>query len=488
MRDTFWLVSGNVTGASSAKVWLEHECRDAEVAVAQEHKMLEAEVSGWRWWLRRRGWKACMEPAVISDGGGRSSGTLVAAKGQFGLRSFDCDSFRWSASHEGFGPAPAGRIAGAWFGGYARGGVTIFSVYLVVGAGLRFAGSPLENPNWRLLGALQRATAACGTPWAIGGDWNLSPSELEDSGWVRLVRGALFAPDEATCLPPPSLADQRAGSTTDYWAVDRRLASLVDKVEVLRAHSLRTHLPVRLVLRGGPRREQVHVLKAPKPFSAVRPVGPDPMPVQGAMDVGQPLREHLNSWYEAVEEELCNIHGLDGQDRSKHCGRAGGPSLVLRPTLGPVGCSAPAGCQAGRVARVLVSLLVAWRRASVSAHARIAGDSARAIRQCRGAWCRAGLPDCWRGRLRSFGCTTASIDWATRATAWEAELGAFADEQARRQREAGEHSWRAWVASSFEGGAAAAHRFSRRVDGPACDPICEPGSGPASPAQEVGCV
>ena len=31
-------------------------------------------------------------------------------------------------------------------------------------------------------------------PWIIGGDFNMTPSELEDSGWLETVKGVVVAP------------------------------------------------------------------------------------------------------------------------------------------------------------------------------------------------------------------------------------------------------------------------------------------------------
>ena len=35
--------------------------------------------------------------------------------------------------------------------------------------------------------------------WAIGGDWNCTPAELQQTGWLKLVQGATVAPKAHTC-------------------------------------------------------------------------------------------------------------------------------------------------------------------------------------------------------------------------------------------------------------------------------------------------
>ena len=36
-------------------------------------------------------------------------------------------------------------------------------------------------------------------PWAIGGDWNCTPEELKQTGWLKIVKGITVAPEVNTC-------------------------------------------------------------------------------------------------------------------------------------------------------------------------------------------------------------------------------------------------------------------------------------------------
>ena len=37
------------------------------------------------------------------------------------------------------------------------------------------------------------------SPWAIGGDWNCTPEELQQTGWLKLVQGTTVTPEVHTC-------------------------------------------------------------------------------------------------------------------------------------------------------------------------------------------------------------------------------------------------------------------------------------------------
>ena len=93
----------------------------------------------------------------------------------------------------------AARVAHMHLGGFCRGGVHCFSVYLVTNEGMS------EKNKAVLLNLAKRIKAVRG-PWIVMGDWNLPPEALEASGWAEEVEGKICSPAVPTCK----------GSTLDF--------------------------------------------------------------------------------------------------------------------------------------------------------------------------------------------------------------------------------------------------------------------------------
>ena len=74
------------------------------------------------------------------------------------------------------------RISIPWIAGIAKGGVHLISVYLVHAAGLN------ETNLW-LLEQIAIAIRTLNGPWALAGDFNMSPELLAQSGFLSLVNG-----------------------------------------------------------------------------------------------------------------------------------------------------------------------------------------------------------------------------------------------------------------------------------------------------------
>ena len=102
-----------------------------------------------------------------------------------------------------------------------------------------------EGPTARNLavlaafGALADATAM---QWVLGGDFNMDPERLEQTGAIDKLKGVIVRPSEGTCKVP-----KREASTRDYFIVSRRLArtehATVEKDLAMRARCS-PHFPV----------------------------------------------------------------------------------------------------------------------------------------------------------------------------------------------------------------------------------------------------
>ena len=93
-----------------------------------------------------------------------------------------------------------------------RGGVILISVYLWVTEGL-------ATRNLAIRYAAGDAIARYQGPWVIGGDFNTTPSDLEQaSEWLRQVRGRIIAPSVPTSC---------RRNVIDFFVVDQRIAGAV---------------------------------------------------------------------------------------------------------------------------------------------------------------------------------------------------------------------------------------------------------------------
>jgi hypothetical protein len=131
---------------------------------------------------RSIGWSISASSALTNESGYPSGGCAVTARRGFGL-----------TPHETLVPDDfAHRLHFAWIGAVIPGGVHLGSIWLKDGQGI----SPLN------LSILEQATIAIGRlrgPWILGGDWNIEPSELLATGWLKTVGGLIVASAAPTC-------------------------------------------------------------------------------------------------------------------------------------------------------------------------------------------------------------------------------------------------------------------------------------------------
>ena len=81
---------------------------------------------------------------------------------------------------------------GAWLvqGGF-KGGHVIVVLYLVSGIGL-------TGPNLDILDEFVLFLNAVGKPFVVIGDWNCSPGDVKESGWLAAVSGTLVSSGRPT--------------------------------------------------------------------------------------------------------------------------------------------------------------------------------------------------------------------------------------------------------------------------------------------------
>ena len=98
----------------------------------------------------------------------------------------------------------------------------------------------------------------------LGGDFQVEPKQLEDSGWVRAVGGFVVAPQLATVTP--------SHRVNDSFVVSRDLAGACEATTHISQH-IAPHRPVRIAVSTRLIQPKKRVMSRPKPWQAERPSG-----------------------------------------------------------------------------------------------------------------------------------------------------------------------------------------------------------------------
>ncbi len=211
------------------------------------------------------------------------------------------------------------------------GGILLLSFYALDG----------QTPNKQipLLRDLGRVIRLIGLPFIILGDWQILPSELEATGWPRIMGAQVVAP-----AAPTNLHTKRC---IDYAVMSLSLASLVDEVDVVSGARFSPHAPVRIRMRCPRSLGNVVRLSQPRLYSAERP---EPTLASGEtvidwsdwIRVANDLAESdpdaidasdidamLQQWYASADMELRDMFGHAGKpDEATYMGIGRPPAEV----------------------------------------------------------------------------------------------------------------------------------------------------------------
>ncbi|CAK0862233.1 unnamed protein product [Prorocentrum cordatum] len=220
-------LSVNATAYSSFETHLERrDLRLADLARVQETHLGEERGREMEGQLQRLGWHARATPGSgVRPGHPGSGGLPMMAPKRLAVGSFEGDAPS--------AVVPA-RAAVLRVNAVCPGGIAWGNVYLLSGVGLC-------QENLGALGRLAERLVTLGKPFVAAGDWNLEPSELADSPFLRRVRGAVVAPARGTCEP--------ALRVLDYFVVSQHLVKA--RGEVLRGWAVTPHWPAQLTIRSG---------------------------------------------------------------------------------------------------------------------------------------------------------------------------------------------------------------------------------------------
>ena len=148
-------------------------------------------------------WKCEGTPSVDGPNAGNSGGTAIATKIHVGMttpRILGGDS----VNDNPYEVVP-GHMSAAVINGWVRDRFLAVSVYMDVS-------DKFKIKNRAILLALGMLIAANWLPYVFMGDWNNTPQELADTGWLETIDGHIVSPSDPTCW----ISMAKAGRVIDY--------------------------------------------------------------------------------------------------------------------------------------------------------------------------------------------------------------------------------------------------------------------------------
>ncbi len=310
---------------------------EADVLLAQEHKLTAGDIAAASDWAMRRGWKSLWAEAVETSEGGRSGGVVVLAR-----------------SHLGLAPPPWGdhivskaRAVAATMEAPGCRPTVLVSAYLIDGVGPGAANRKILADIGRRLHSLGHAAGEDHgkhlgpMPCIVAGDFNMVPEQLAETGFADSVNATIVAPRTArgTCRAANS------GRVLDYFLVTNGLDQGIAKVTAGDNRIVKNHVPVMLTFKPRLTTLRALALRTPPKLPVERVFGPLPPPPDWRAaraatgraredakrrppeEAQRSLDDAYAAWANLAEEELRGVTG--GQLPKKGC-RAEGPKLVWR--------------------------------------------------------------------------------------------------------------------------------------------------------------
>ncbi len=239
--------SANAGGWTGSRSYLMKSAADA--VMLQETRRQDSQTAEAEDAAQHHGWRLSLRAANPTEAGRTSAGVGIAVRRHVGM------SGQVDALIESF-HSLRGRVAIRRMAAVCRGGLALVSVYFHDAPGI-----PPENVE--MMRDLAVVLAAIQGPWVLAADWNMEPEEVIGTGFPALVDGTLVAPSLPTCN----------AATYDYFLINKGLQHAVAGVAIINDAGIVPHCPVRLYLRGAPRKMLQRQLVAPRGFGAHLPSG-----------------------------------------------------------------------------------------------------------------------------------------------------------------------------------------------------------------------
>jgi hypothetical protein len=116
--------------------------------------------------------------------------------------------------------------------------------------------------------AISKATARSGKPFLWGGDWNVSPAEVQEILASMNIPGVVVAPKMSTCVTT------NGGSVIDFFVTHRKLAPWCQEAQVFKEGYTAPHRPVNMFIKGQQVQGLVAVHKRPPALKELMGHGP----------------------------------------------------------------------------------------------------------------------------------------------------------------------------------------------------------------------
>ena len=277
----------------------------ADVVAAQESKIItEDRLAGATLAARAAGWNPTLSMAHKTAAARGSGGVgIFARKGQ-AVEDLTAKLVPAGFEH---------RIGVAWVGAVCKGGLHVLSLWPKDSEGM-------SEGNMTLLEAVGGILSCINGPWICAGDWNFSPSILQDSNWPKMVRGSIVATSLATCH----------FSTYDYFVVHNSIRHLVAGVQRISDGGFNPHYASRLLIKGDGRRYMVRQLQRPGKVAGCLPFGPPNRPpgydeVFSCKDIDK-LEDATVAWLTDARREFQDLTGTKLEFKR--------PTFVWKPACG----------------------------------------------------------------------------------------------------------------------------------------------------------
>lgn len=152
----------------------------------QEAKLATAECADAEQTARNSGWRTAVGPCTITAADGKSAGVAICGRTHVGMKNSICNEVWPKSLNERFILEHVAAVC--------RGGIHAGSCYLT-----SWSSGVKDQRNIDTLQLMAGVLNSVKGPWAIVGDWNCTPEELQQTGWLKLVQGATVAPKVHTC-------------------------------------------------------------------------------------------------------------------------------------------------------------------------------------------------------------------------------------------------------------------------------------------------
>ena len=479
-NSTFDILLVNSSGRPQFAAALQSCGQRVKVILNQEHQAAGPQFVDLQHDASRVGWKVQGAQAKCTPKGGRSAGTAVACRKPVGMGDI----------HGSFDHSPSsspGRVSAAWLQVGPPTGVVVVSVYL-------HTNECMTVRNRSLLTHAVALATGTGSPWIVGGDFNMTPDEVGEgaSNLLEKANAYIVATGRPTHHPGSGLP-----RTLDFVICSSLMRPWIEKVYIDDGINLAPHRAVGVTVRASVTNFLVRALRAPASFPRVKPIGCARAPVvpQWSTSPPPPSRERSSNgegsgyaspskacvaaqWpalVHAIETELCRItDNVDqyGYAAAQFAGRARGVSTAFKLAL-PMKASA----SIGKVDMDSHALM--WLAIRVEELAAISAQIDDSKQVAHLAWRQ------WHGIMRKIRAPRGlveqvrriSLDWLDIirglrrvAPGGDTEFLRCVARQARTQAKRRKSevagfrsaSWKKFVASQLKNGAAITHRLTKR--------------------------